>query len=139
MTKKEILALENEALRIKAGKLFGRDIETEVRDEDELTKRLSEFPGVSISPTWDPANDIGVAMTDLFESVYGRGGKIKGGAWVLGTVDGGRDVASATLLWKAKSGQKHRANKVTVIRPRGEMAKAITQCWVCAMLGVSDD
>jgi len=146
MTKKEILALESEALRIKALELFGW-----TNCNDAWNRYGNDFAALDLTQLYDSngdvkvfeeipdwPNDIGAAITDLFESVYGRGGKIKGGAWVLGTVDGGRDVASATLLWKAQSGQKHRANKVTVIRPRGEMAKAITQCWVCAMLGVSD-
>ena len=145
MTKKEILALSSEALNIEACELLGW-----TKSAEPLMVELEEGSGVRIGPFYwlnpegepktppDYPGNIGAAMTDLFESVYGRGGAIKGGAWVLSTVEGGRDVASATLMWKAQSGQKHRANKVTVIRPRGEMAKAITQCWVCAMLGVSD-
>jgi len=135
MTKKEILALESKALRIKALLLRGWH---STSDESTWSPTEGDPPYMYLYDTPDFPRDIYAAFF-LFESVYGRGGKIKGGAWVLGTVDGGRDVASATLLWKAQSGQKHRANKITVVRPRGEMAKAITQCWVCAMLGVSDD
>ena len=83
--------------------------------------------------------DIGPAMTDLFESVYVRGGKIKDGAWVLGTVENGRDCAHACLMWKSKSFTKFRPLQVSVTCPRGQMARAITLCWVCAMLGVSDE
>jgi len=143
MTKAEILAMTDVDLRIKAGVLAGWHLhvvrEYEGRPHSRGWNRSAEDrdPETFVDLP-DYPNDIGAAMTDLFESVYGRGGKIKGGAWVLSTVDGGRDVASATLLWKAQSGQKHRANKVTVVCPRGEMAKAITLAWVCAMLGVSD-
>lgn len=128
MTKKEILALTDAELVQKAKELTGRETEISI-----------VVCGVAIDQ-WNPVNDIGAAMTYLFESVYGRGGKIRGGAWVLGTVEGGRDVASACLMWNTVSVRKRwvRVNKMTVVRPRGEMAKAITQCWVCAMLGVSD-
>ena len=129
MTKPEILALSDEELLAKVKDLTWRDVEEETES----------LLGKPMHIVWNPINDIGVAMTDLFESVYGRGGKIKGGSWVLSTVGGGRDVAVAVLFWKAKSGDKNRVNKVTVIRPRGEMAKAITQAWVCGMLGVSDE
>ena len=84
------------------------------------------------------SEDIDTAW-ELFESVYKRGGKIKGGAWVLGTVYNGMDCAHACLIWKEKGFTKFRPLKVEVTCPRGEMAKAITQVWVCAMMGVSDD
>ena len=119
MTKKAILKLSNVQLNEKVDEILG------VAGSKDVPKLDS--PASNIYAAWD-----------LFESVYGRGGKIKGGSWVLSTVDGGRDVASAALFWKAKSSDKNRVNKVQVIRPRGEMAKAITQAWVCAMLGVSD-
>ena len=137
--KKEILNLTSDELRAKAGELNGFRLlaRTDKASVDNL--ELGEgYLWVGDAPP-DYQHDIGVAMTDLFESVYGRGGKIKGGAWVLSTVEGGRDVASACLMWKGQSGQKHRSLKVKVILPRGEMARAITLCWVCAMLGVSDE
>jgi len=119
MDKKEILALSDDAL-------------------DEAAWDLYDVHSQGWNGAWSPSCIIGTAMTDLFESVYERGGKIKSGAWVLGTSHNGRDCAHACLLWKAKSFTKFRPLKVEATCPRGEMARAITLCWVCAMLGVSD-
>jgi len=101
----------------------------------------------------DYPNDIGAAMTDLFESVYSSNGEldpfapIKDGVWALGTVDDGRNCTRACLTWQARAliqvgpmaVMKFRPLKVEVTCPCGEMARAITLCWVCAMLGVSDE
>ena len=114
MDKRRILKLTNEELAYKAKELNARD---------EL---------------YIYADDMRYAWW-LAESVYGRGGKIKDGAWVLGTSHNGRDCAHACLMWKSKSFTKFRPLKVEVDCPCGEMARAITLCWVCAMLGVSDE
>jgi len=148
MDKRTILALPNDELRIKVAELdgwtgigvlndgipYGKPPEhwnPPIDDPDPTDKTnvwcLSDYP-----------SNIGLAMDHLFESVYGRGGKIKDGAWVLGTVHNGRDCAHACLMWKDKSFTKFRPLKVEVDCPRGEMARAITLCWVCAMLGVND-
>jgi len=120
MNKKEILKLTNDTLNDKVLDLLGLG-------SGEISTTCGFYP-----------EDIGYAMTDLFESVYGRG-TIKDGAWVLSTVENGRDCAHACLIWKSKSFTKFRPLQVSVTCPRGEMARAITLCWVCAMLGVSDE
>ena len=120
MNKQEILALSNDQLNDKVNEL--RCVDTSA-----VTSTFGLY-----------AEDIEAAF-DLFESVYGRGGKIKSGAWVLGTVHNGRDCAQACLLWKGQGFMKFRALKVEATCPRGEMARAITLCWVCAMLGVHDE
>ena len=117
MNKSEILKLSDEKLLAVLRELLGKF-------EDQI---ISDYP-----------HDIAAAW-ELFESVYEKGGKIKGGAWVLGTVYNGRDCAHACLMWKEKGFTKFRPLKVEVTRRRGEMARAITDAWVCAMMGVSDE
>jgi hypothetical protein len=119
MNKRQILKLSNEELDNKVNELRHTDTSTVT------------FTGGLY------AEDMRAAW-DLAESVKRRGGKIKDGAWVLGTVHNGRDCAHACLMWKEKGFTKHRPLKVEVTRPRAEMAKAIAQCWVCAMMGLSD-
>ena len=119
MNKAEILKLSNEQLDGKVLELLGV-----ASSEITMTGGLYSE---DIKDAWK-----------LFESVYERGSKIKGGAWVLGSVFNSQDCAHACLMWKEKGFTKFRPLKVEVTRPRGEMAKAITQAWVCAMLGVSD-
>lgn len=134
MNKKEILALSAEELRIKALLLRGWH---STSDESAWSPVDGDPPHMYFDETPDYPRDIYAAWF-LFESVYGHGGKIKDGAWVLGTVHNGRDCAHACLMWKDKSYTKFRPLKVEVDLPRGEMARAITLAWTCAMLGVSD-
>ena len=115
MNKRQILAMTNAELDSKVNELLGVDASVGIS--------YSTF----IADAWS-----------LFESVYSRDGKIKQGAWVLGTVYQGRNCAHACLMWKSKSFTKHRPLKVEVTCKRGAMAKAITQAWICAMIGISD-
>ena len=134
MDKRKILKLTSEELNVEAAKLKGF-IDIAVED-GEIWCTHQMWDGIRAPiPNY---LDRGIAMDCLFESVYGNGGKIKDGAWVLGTVHNGRDCAHACLMWKDKSFTKFRPLKVEVDCPRGEMARAITLCWVCAMLGVND-
>ena len=138
MDKRTILKLTNEELRIKAAELDGwENVVAHWWSEGDLKGIYGNLPGYQLCDVPDYTN-ICPAMTDLFESVYGRG-KIKDVAWVLGTVENGRDCAHACLMWKSKSFTKFRPLQVSVTCPRGQMARAITLCWVCAMLGVSDE
>ena len=136
MDKRTILKLTNEELRIKAAELDNYT-DFEFDEDGEVWGTRPTWEGLHAELPNYPTN-IGTAMRDLFESVYGPGGKIKDGAWVLGTVHNGRDCAHACLMWKDTGFEKRRQLKVEVDCPRGEMARAITLCWVCAMLGVSD-
>ena len=150
MDKREILKLSSGDLQIMAAELFGWTTVKTARDFVSTSPQMDQTRECGIH-NWDERqakidvlypdypNIIGDAMRDLFESVYGKGGKIKDGAWVLGTVHNGQDCAHACLMWKEKCFTKFRPLKVEVTRPRGEMAKAITQVWVCAMMGVSDE
>ena len=147
MTRDEVMAMTDEELRIKAAELVGWA---------ELPEPMCAKQGLAVTNLYsqtyfywqkgdeyaedipDYPNDIAAAW-ELFESIYVKGGKIKGGAWVLGTVHGGLDCAHACLMWKEKGFTKFRPLKVEVTRRRGEMARAITDAWVCAMMGVSDE
>ena len=121
MNKKEILKLTNDELNGEARDLVATTSLAKTMWPDDM------YPDDMSAAWW------------LAESVYGRGGKIKSGAWALGTVENGRDCAHACLMWKSKSFTGYRPLQVSVTCPRGEMARAITLCWVCAMLGVCDE
>jgi len=148
MNKQEILDLSNGDLQIMAAELLGWTTGKTASEFVSTSPKMDQTRTCGIH-NWDERqakidvlypdypNIIGDAMRDLFESVYS--GKIKGGAWVLGTVHGGLDCAHACLMWKEKGFTKFRPLKVEVTRRRGEMARAITDAWVCAMMGVSDE
>ena len=84
------------------------------------------------------SRDINAAM-DLFYEIYNPMSKIRGGAWVLGTVDDGKDCSLATLFWKKKLTSRQRPLKVQAKTKKKQMARAITLCYVLAMEGATDD
>ena len=140
MTEKEILKLSNEELRIKALELDGwtgiyEDLSEAINPEGDIMI-FEEVP--------DPPNDIAAAM-DLFNEIYNPMSKLYGGAWVLGTVDDGKDCSLATLFFGAASrrarrqGRKNRPLKAQAKMKPKQMAKAITLAYVLAREGATDD
>jgi len=140
MTREEILKLSGDELRRRALELQGW---TEILED--WSQALSP-DGSPMVFQWipDPPNDIAAAM-DLFNEIYNPMSKIRGGAWVLGTVDEGKDCSLATLFFGAPSrrarrqGRKNRPLKAQAKTKPKQMARAITLCYVLAMEGATDD
>ena len=111
--------------------------------DDELIIEAQRFSGRRQGTAWsDPVHN----WTDvrwLFESIYDKKSPLYGGAWVLGTVNDGKDCAQATLFlhlpWRArwkkawKSGKVEKVDKYQVTEKPGRMARAITLVYVLAM------
>lgn len=137
MTEEEILKLSDEELVRLASKLSGRVGELQ-REIDRVMNETGGLLGFPVYIHWDPVHDIDAAM-DLFYEIYNPLSKIRGGAWVLGTVNDGKDCSLATLFWKKKLTSRQRPLKVQAKAKKKQMAKAITLCYVMAMEGATDD
>lgn len=122
MNKKEILKLSNEELDAVAHRCLS--IATGRTYGGEVPKPYSR--------------DMNAAM-ELLNEVYNPMSKIRGGAWVLSTVDNGKDCSLATLFWKKKLISRHRPLKTQAKAKPKQMAKAITLAYVLAMEGVTID
>lgn len=138
MTREEIMALTNEELRGWAwSMLFTKPPWRNWVDGDGYAGIGGEQVLVADYP-----HDIAAAM-DLFNDVYSKSSPLHGGAWVLGTVDDGKDCSQATLLlhlpWRArlrkgmKTGHVDKVDKYQAKTKIGEMARAITLVYVIAM------
>ena len=128
MTKEEILKLSNEEL-------------------DAVVQRCLSLETGRTCGGFVPkpySRDMNNAM-DLFNEIYNPMSKIRGGAWVLGTVDDGKDCSLATLFFgqfprrTRRAGRKNRPLKAQAKTKKKQMAKAITLCYVMAMEGATVD
>lgn len=134
MTEEEILKLSAAQLLAKAKELTGRDKE----------EQKEHLLGKPMFVVWDPIHDIDAAM-ELFNEIYNPMSKIRHGAWVLSTIDNGKDCSLATLFFGAPSrrarrqGRKNRPLKAQAKAKKKQMARAITLCYVMALEGVTVD
>lgn len=142
MTKEEILKLSSDDLRRRALELQGW---TDLIWDPDLTQAIDPKGSVQVfEEIPDPPNDIAAAM-ELFNEVYNPMSKIRHGAWVLSTVDEGKDCGLATLFFGAPSrrarrqGRKNRPLKAQAKAKKKQMARAITLCYVLAMEGATVD
>jgi len=140
MTRDEILALSDDELRVKAAELLGW---TQI---SFYVGPANEDVGVNLEGNEavlpDYLHDIAAAWA-LFNAVYDKRSPLYGGAWVLGTVDGSKDCAQATLFlhlpWRVrfkkamKSGKVDKVDKYQATEKPGRMARAITLVYVMAM------
>lgn len=140
MTEEEILKLSDEDLRRRALELQGW---TEIlEDWSQSCSPRGEVMVFEEIP--DPPNDMNAAM-ELFNEVYNPLSKIRHGAWVLSTLDDGKDCSLATLFFGAPSrrarrqGRKNRPLKAQAKAKKKQMARAITLCYVMAMEGATVD
>lgn len=138
MTEEEILKLSDDGLTDKVAELFCIKRGLWVSDTESCLTWIVD------GRKWDPVNDIAAAM-DLFNEVYNPMSKIRGGAWVLSTVDEGKDCSLATLFFGAPSrrarrqGRKNRPLKARAKAKKKQMARAITLCYVMALEGATVD
>ena len=139
MTRNEILALSDERLRAVAFAndcLHGSEDAMFVDDEG-----YTVIDGDRVL-TPDFPHSIAAALT-LFNAVYDKRSPLYRGAWVLSTVDEGKDCSQATLFlhlpWRARFKKAMKAGKVTKVdkyqatEKPGRMARAITLVYVMAM------
>lgn len=114
--------------------------------DEELLGKVKEFTHEDFSflEGWNPLLDMNAAM-DLFNEVYNPMSKLYGGAWVLSTVDGGRDCSLATLFFgmpprrARRQGRKNRPLKAQAKAKKKQMARAITLAYVMALEGATVD
>lgn len=138
MTEKEILKLSDEELTDKAAELFCIKRGLWVSDTESCMAWIID------GRKWEPLKDIAAAM-DLFNEVYNPKSKLHGGAWVLSTVDEGKDCSLATLFFGAPSrrarrqGRRNRPLKARAKAKKKQMARAITLAYVMAIEGATVD
>lgn len=139
MTREEILKLSNEELQIKATGLQGW-----IKAQGLWLHPSRGYGLLGCSELPDCLHSMNAAM-DLFNEIYNPESKLYGGAWVLSTVDEGKDCSLATLFFGAPSrrarrqGRTNRLLKAQAKAKKKQMARAITLCFVMAMEGATVD
>jgi len=151
MTEEEILKLSDEELDTLAAEFSGWVLSKDaVRMPDGSSRDLwhcDVIHGGALECFDHPprfTRDIAAAI-DLCNEIYNPMSKIRNGAWVLSTVDGGKDCSLATLFFGAPSrrerrqGRKNRPLKAQAKTAKKEMARAITLAYVVAHEGATVD